>query len=161
LIGRSALCLVASLALLQAACGNGAGWPGAAAVDSVTVGFDGLSDVIVVTTTDRLPLRSAALVAPDGEAVPAYSLDVLSSPVVVAPPGEEALLLTPGAPKRVTRVDAMFSTALIRLPDPERYAKSWPNWRVLLRLGDPGAGERAMLLRAPAPPAPPPAPPPS
>jgi hypothetical protein len=122
--------------------------------DTVTARFvpGGLANVIVVTAVDRMPLRSAVLVAPGGERVSAYSLDVDRSPIIVEVPGEASLRSTPGAPHRVARMDTMLSTALIQLPDPVRYAKSWEEWRVELRLGDADTGERALTLAAPASP---------
>ena len=148
-MGRAAAFGLLALALLLAGCDGGDGAP---PVESVTARFEALSDVIVVTARDRLPLRSAVLVAPDGERVPAYSLDVTSSPIVAPSLGEQALMATPGAPRSVTRIEIMASSALIRLPDPNRYAKNWPEWRVELQFGDPGSGERAVTLNAPKPP---------
>lgn len=138
--------------LLVAACADdGASWGGAPS-ESISARFEGLSDVIVVTVVDRLPLRSAVLVATDGERVPAYSLDVSSSPVVT--PSQESIIFmaSPGVPRLVTRIDVMSSTALIQLPDPTRYAKDWRDWRVELRIGDPGDAGRDVTLEAPKPP---------
>jgi hypothetical protein len=126
-------------------------WRGAPA-ESVSARFEGLSDVVVVNVVDRLPLRSAALVAPDGERVPAYSLDVSSSPVV-APSQENIIFMaSPGVPRQVTRNNVMSSTALIQLPDPTRYAIGWHDWHVELRIGDAGDAGRDVVLDAPKPP---------
>lgn len=141
---------VAVVLLLLAGCGEGT-VPPSGPLERITAAFGPLSDVIVVTAVDRLPLRSAVLVDPDGERVPAYSLDVASSPVVEPSAAEQALMETPGMPHQVTQVNAMVATALIRLPDPTRYAKSWQQWHVELRLGDPGSGESDLTLPAPAP----------
>jgi hypothetical protein len=143
---------VAAAILVVAGCaGDDAPWPGAPS-ESATARFDGLSDVIVVNVVDRLPLRSAALVAPDGERVAAYSLDVRSSPIV-APSQEAAIFMaSPGVPRQVTRIGVMSSTALIQLPDPTRYAKGWRDWRVELRIGEPGDTGRDVTLEAPKPP---------
>lgn len=145
-----ALGIVASL-LFVAGCADDEPWHGAPA-PSASARFEGLSDVIVVSVVDRLPLRSATLVAPDGERVPAYSLDVSSSPIVV--PSQEAAIFmaSPGVPRQVTRIDVMSSTALIQLPDPTRYAKSWQDSRVELRIGEPGSAGRDVTLEAPKPP---------
>jgi hypothetical protein len=113
----------------------------------------GLANVIVVNTVDRLPLRRAVLVLPDGERVPAYSIDVDPRPAVEQIPGEATLLATPGAPRRSAWVNTMASTALIQLPDPAQYAKNWRNSRIELRLGDPGGDESEVTLAAPAAPA--------
>ena len=118
---------------------------------TITVRFapGGLANVIVVTTVDRQPLRSAMLVAPSGDRVPAYSLDVVASPIVAETPADLMAMTTPGAVRSVTSLATMVSTALIELPDPARYAKSWQEWRVQLRLGDHGDGERSLMLDAP------------
>jgi hypothetical protein len=146
-----ALALACSLPLIAACADEGAPWRGPPS-ESATARFDVLSDVIVVTVVDRLPLRSAVLVAADGERVPAYSLDVSSSPVV-APSQEAAIFMaSPGVPRQVTRVGVMSSTALIQLPDPTRYAQGWRDWRVELRIGDPGGAGRDVTLPAPKPP---------
>jgi hypothetical protein len=142
--------LIALCILVLAACGDDAGWT-SAPPESVSARFAALNDVIVVNATDRLPLRSAVLVAPDGERVDAYSLDVSSSPVVERSPGEAVLMSNPGAPRQVTRLDTMVSTALILLPDPNGYAKVWQDSRIALVFGDPG-GEREVTLPAPKPP---------
>jgi hypothetical protein len=111
----------------------------------------GLSDVIVVFVVDWRPLRSAVLTGPAGERVPAYSLDVLTSPIQAGPPAAAILLVTPGWTRSVTELKAMVSTALIRLPDPDRYGKSWQNWRVDIVLGDADAGRETRTLAAPSP----------
>jgi hypothetical protein len=146
-----ALALACALPLLVACAEEGAPWGGPPS-ESTTARFDALSDVIVVTVVDRLPLRSAVLVASDGERVPAYSLDVNSSPVVT--PSQEAAIFmaSPGVPRQVTRVGVMSSTALIQLPDPTRYAQGWRDWRIELRIGDPGDAGRDVTLPAPKPP---------
>ena len=146
-----ALALACALPLVAACAAEDAPWGGAPS-ESVTARFDALSDVIVVTVVDRLPLRSAILVASDGERVPAYSLDVSSSPVV--PPSQEAAIFmaSPGVPRQVTRVGIMSSTALIQVPDATRYAQGWRDWRVELRIGDPGDAGRDVTVAAPKPP---------
>jgi hypothetical protein len=142
---------LAVLLLLLAGCGEGT-VPLGEPFERVTATFGGLSDVVVVTAVDRLPLRSAALVDLDGQRIPAYSLDVSSSPSVEPTIAEQAMMQTPGMPRQVTQIDTMVATALIRLPDPTRYAKTWQQWHVELQLGDPGGGERDLTLPAPTPP---------
>jgi len=143
--------LGALIVALLAGCTAGSAQETPLELDTITVRFvpGGLVNVIVVTTIDRLPLRSAMLVAPDGVRLPAYSLDVVASPIIAETPADALALATPGAVRRVTTVATMVSTALIELPDPARYAKSWPDWQVQLRLGDPDAGERSLMLDAP------------
>ena len=146
-----ALALAVSLPFITACADEGAPWGGAPS-ESVTARFDALSDVIVVNVVDRLPLRSAVLVEADGERVPAYSLDVGSSPVVVPSQETAIFMASPGVPRRVTRIGVISSTALIQLPDPTRYAQGWRDWRVELRIGDPGDAGRDVTLPAPKPP---------
>ncbi|HEV2546111.1 MAG TPA: hypothetical protein VGU20_02125 [Stellaceae bacterium] len=135
--------------LLLAACGGGD--ESELTPETIVARFvpGGLADVIVVTSVDRLPLRAATLVAPDGERVPAYSIDVDPHPATARVPGEATLLSTPGTPRQSAWINTMASTALIRLPDPVQYAKNWRSSRIELRLGDPGSGERAATLAAP------------
>src|SRR6185437_15976789 len=146
-----AVALACSLPIIAACADEGAPWAGPPS-ESATARFEGLSDVIVVTVVDRLPLRSAALVEADGERVPAYSLDVNSSPVVVPSQESAIFMASPGVPRQVTRIGVMSSTALIQLPDPTRYAQGWRDWRVELRIGNPGDGGRDVTLAAPKPP---------
>jgi len=61
-------------------------------------------------------------------------------------------MASPGVPRQVTRIGVMSSTALIQLPDPTRYAQGWRDWRVELRIGDPGDAGRDVTLAAPKPP---------
>jgi hypothetical protein len=138
------------LLLLFAGCGEGT-LPPSGPLARVGASFGALDDVIVVTAVDRLPLRSAELVDPDGERTPAYSLDVSSSPMVEPSTAERAMRQTPGMPYQVTNMNAMIATALIRLPDPTRYAKVWQQCRIELKIGDPGAGEQDVTLAAPQP----------
>jgi hypothetical protein len=149
---RRALAMTALL--LLAACG--AAGEDALAPETITARFvrGGLADVIVVNTVDRLPLRQAALITPEGERIAAYSIDVDAHPATAQVPGEAVLLSTPGTPRQSSWINTMASTALIRLPDPVQYAKNWRRSRLELRLGDPGSGEREVTLAAPpSPPA--------
>jgi hypothetical protein len=140
-------------ALLLASCA-GADISPQSRTETLTARFErgGLVDVIVVTAIDRLPLRSAVLVVPEGERTPAYSLDLTNSPVDQPPLGEAVLMATPGSLRPVTRINAILSVARIRLPDPVNYGNIWRQSRIELHFGDPGGGERDMTLPAPAPP---------
>ena len=142
---------VLAIAALLLIVGGGGGDESGLAPGTITARFvpGGLADVIVVSTVDRLPLRAAALVMPDGERIPAYSIDVDPHPATEQVPGQATLLSTPGMPRQSAWINTMASTALIRLPDPVQYAKNWRRSRVELRLGDPGSGERAETLAAP------------
>jgi hypothetical protein len=144
--------LAVLLLLLLASCGEVDGDPAAAAF-GVTARFDpdGLADVIVVSAVDWRPLRGAVLVGREGERVPAYSLDVVASPVQSDPLAIEMMMNTPGAARSVSRLKAMVSSALIRLPDPARYGKTWQSLRVEIVLGDAGSGREVFTVAAPAP----------
>jgi hypothetical protein len=149
---------LALLLLLLAACGaspSGDGETAAAGPGDLRAYFQqgGLANVIVVHAANWRPLRSAALVTSDGERVPAYAIDVESSPTEQNPLMQRLESMAPGQPRPVTRVNLMVSTALIRLPDPVRYAREWRGWHVEAVLGDPGAGRETVTL--PAPPSPP------
>jgi hypothetical protein len=148
--GRALVPVLALLLLAGCADGEGSGGP----TESVTAGFErgGLSDVIVVSATDKLPLRSAVLVGPGDERLQAYSLDVSSSPIQPMSLGEAQLMLTPGMPRQTTRLGAMVSRALIRPADPSQYAANWHAERIELHFGDPGGAERSVTLQAPQPP---------
>ncbi len=139
-------------------------------VDQVRALFPagGVVDAIEIDAVDRLPLRAAELVAPDGEATPASYLHVNPSPGVTFyqrfPDGRYAGnvfgvgnldLGTPlpaniaGAPQGNARLLAMVSTASIPLPDEVAYRRDWRSYRIFLSFGD--FGERSRKTRAPRP----------
>jgi hypothetical protein len=128
----------------------------------------GVVDAIEVDAIDRLPLRTAELVAPDGRATPASYLHVSPSPGVafsqrfVDSPYEGNVFgvggLSPvpadvtGAPQGAARLLAMVSTASIPVPDEVEYRREWRSYRIFLSFGDlPGEVERH-VLPAPQPP---------
>jgi hypothetical protein len=137
--------------LLLGACASGASGDDAAVPSTVTARFvsGGLSNVIVVSAVDRLPLRQAVLVSPDGERIPAYSIDVDPGPQLTVVPNEGFILASPGAPRYSISVQVMASTALIQLPDPVQYAKTWRDSHIEVTLGDPGSGKHEETLAAP------------
>ncbi len=128
-------------------------------------------DTIEVDAVDRLPLRSAELIAPDGEATTASYLHVEAAPSVafhqrvvdIPYAGNPIGLgnLTPGTPfpadiggvpQGNARLLAMVSTASIALPDEVAYRRNWRSYRIFLSFGDlPGEVERR-VLPAPEPP---------
>jgi hypothetical protein len=145
--------------LLLCACANGASdddaaGPAGGPPGTVTARFatGGLANVIVVSAVDRLPLRQAVLINPDGERVPAYSIDVDASPPLAVVPNEGFILAAPGAQRHEISVNTMASIALIQLPDPVQYAKTWRDSRIEVTLGDPGSGKHEETLAAPSPP---------
>src|SRR5207237_4792260 len=104
----------------------------------------------------RLPVRAAALVAPDGAVIPADWIQVNASPRVAAGqwvagnPWETSLtgssaaaaLTTPNAEvnaalRSQVQLLANLSQAEIPLPDPLAYRRDWANYRVRLTFGTP------------------------
>lgn len=164
---------------LLAACGPETGLS-PLPTDQVRVRFPpgGVVDIIEVDAVDRLPLRTAELVAPDGDATPAFYLHVNPSPSVSyyqrfpsGPYGDNAFGIgdlaagvpfpadLAGAPQGNSQLLAMYSTASIRLPDEVAYRRDWPGYRIFLSFGDLADEAARRVLPAPEPPPqPPPAP---
>jgi hypothetical protein len=147
--------------LLLAACADTGLQP--SATDQIRVRFPpgGVVDVIEIDAVDRLPLRKAELVAPDGQTTPASYLNVSSPSGVVF--NQEltntpyagnavALGLTAGATQQRVAVLAIVSTASIPLPDPVEYRRDWQGYRIKLDFGDPPDGVETRELAAPEPP---------
>ena len=132
----------------------------------------GVADAIEVDATNRLPLRTAELVAPNGDATPASYLHVSSDPgvtyyqrffnspyvgnamgvgtVVVGNPVTTDI--GRGAPQGAVRLLAMVSTASILLPDEIAYRRDWRSYRVFLSFGDLSGEVERQVLPAPEPP---------
>ena len=167
---RGVLSLLSAVILL-AACAD-SGLP-PLATDQIRARFPpgGVIDVIEVDAVDRLPLRKAELVAPDGRATPASYLNVVTSPgmtldreFATSPYAGNtfgygnitANLVTPGggvgAPQQRVAVLAMLSTASIPLPDPVEYRRDWRDYRIRLDFGDPPGAIETRELAAPEPP---------
>jgi hypothetical protein len=119
--------------------------------------------VIQVTVSDRRAMRGAELVYPDGEVVPAYSIDahraVAYRPGYGPPISGVAVggggfgggngsfgtgigitfpigsWYSPGS--QYVYSGQIESTALIRIPDPAGYRRDWRDAKVRARLGDP------------------------
>jgi hypothetical protein len=162
---------VAPLAALVVAACLGAGPPPVPTnVASAEFPAGAPPDRIEVTTIDRLPLREAELVAPDGHATPALS--VIANPRPTATFSQQfprsayagpnlgvnsigSNALTPGvvggAPETRTQLLAIVSNATIQLPDPAAYRRDWRQYRVRLQLGSPPETETREIA-APAPP---------
>jgi len=144
-------------ALVLAGCASHHAEDGATPVAAaeVTAGFEpgGLANVIVVTAIDRQALRQAELIGPDGERQQAYSIDVTPPSASPRYVGGDQFTLTPGFLQPRQQLDLAVSRALIALPDPPSYAKTWHDWRIELRFGDANA-LHAQSLAAPAPPGP-------
>ena len=167
---RTATCLL-PLALL-AACGGAEGGVAPLPNHLVRARFPplGVVDAIEIDAIDRLPLRSAELIAPDGEATAASYLHVDPTPSVTfdqrfvnAPYAGNAFGVSninanapfladlAGAPQTRAQLLTMVSTASIPLPDEIAYRRDWRSYRIFLSFGDvAGEVERRVLL-APEP----------
>ena len=163
----------ASLAIvaLLAAC-SGAG-PPPPPTEQTSASFiaGGVANVISVDATDRLPLRQAELIAPDGHATVASSVTASPAPTQnfsgqfpaspyagaqfgVSSIGSNALspgYVGMGAPQSQTRLLAIVSTASIPVPDPVAYRRDWQKFRIRLHFGSPPQLETREIA-APAPP---------
>ena len=147
--------------------------PPAGAAAELAAGFPvgGVADTIVVTAVDRLPLRGAELVAPDGAATPASYIDVAASPRLatgqrmVGNSWERTIASGAAAPAPALgfgeggaavesreQLLANFSTADIPLPDPVVYRRDWARYRLRLTFGTPPGRVERRELAAPAPP---------
>jgi hypothetical protein len=144
-------------ALVLAGCGEGiapelAGVPTPEGVEARFVPGRSVN-IIAVTATDPLALRSAVLTGPGGIAVPAYSIDADRARDEAFGPAAGAFPPTPGLSLPQARLAAIRSTALIELPEPVLYAHDWRQYRIELRFANPGGEARDLVLPAPAPPA--------
>jgi hypothetical protein len=157
--------------LLTAACGDMAG-PPATTVEQVHAGFPprGVVDTVVVDAVERLPLRAAELVAPDGTTTPANYLNVDPLPSEstgqwqAKDPFQHTALAggAPGVPfANGTAADAalqgqqqlfaMVSTADILLPDPVAYRRDWARYRIRLTFGTTPGDAETQEIAAPEP----------
>jgi hypothetical protein len=135
------------------------------------VGFGGLVDTIEVSAIEQLPLRAAALIAPDGTVVPATDITVSDNPRIAtgqwslsnrwegAVDSENAFaaLTLPNAQAGAAlrsnqQLLAMVSRADIPLPDPVAYRRDWRDWRVRLTFGTPPGELQTYVIAAPEPP---------
>jgi len=168
---RLLVTLLCSLAL-SACTGGNAAPPSQAVGPELQIGFPkgGLADTITITVIDRLPLRAAELVGPDGSTVKSDSINVASAPAVrtgqsVANLSETPLsgmsaasvLTTPEALVNAAlygqvELQAMVSQADIALPDPVAYKRDWMNYRVRLSFGTPPGEIETREVAAPEPP---------
>jgi hypothetical protein len=159
---------------MLAGCGDAG--PAALPIGEINAYFfptGGVADTIEIDTLDRLPLRGAELVAPDGRAVPATSIAARPAPssgtAIALPTGSYAggasalggIAGNPSSPGTVgaavgtrTTLLATVSNAAIALPDPVAYRRDWRRYRIRLNFGDPPDVEDREIA-APAPPAPP------
>ena len=161
---------------LVAACDAGVSAPPpAVTAAAVQAGFPrgGLADTITISAVERLPLRTAELVAPDGSATPANWIDVNNSPSVatgqrVANNPWDTAVTGSSAAAALTNQDAeagatlqgrvqflgTISTAEIALPDPVAYRRDWTSYRIRLTFGTPPNDVATSEIAAPEPPPP-------
>lgn len=165
--------LAISLVTLLVLAGCGGGPPSASPTDQVRASFPpgGIADQIEVDAIDRLALRSAELVAPDGHATPAASItanpaptEYLSQQFPTGPysgsqfgvsgigPNAPYVGAATAAPQTQTRLLAIVSTASIALPDPVAYRQNWQKYRLRLRFGQPPDQVETREIAAPVPP---------
>ena len=130
----------------------------------------GVVNVIRVDARDTLPLRTVELVAPDGAAIPASSLDVDKTPernggqsTVNDPWRSSMFASTNGIPiVPSTQLDPtvrsqntlllMVSTADIPVPDPVAYRRDWQKYHIRLGFGAGGDAVDTREIPAPQPP---------
>ena len=162
---------------LVAACdaGGTASPAPATTATAVQAGFPrgGLADTITISAVERVPLRAAELVAPDGSATPANWIDVKNSPSVatgqrVANNPWDTAVTGSSAAAALTNQDAeagatlqgrvqflgTISTAEIALPDPVAYRRDWTSYRIRLTFGTPPNDVATSEIAAPEPPPP-------
>jgi hypothetical protein len=167
--------LVVLVPLVSIVACEGGGAPPPGPTEELRVGFPkgGLADTIRVDAIERLPLRAAVLVAPDGTAVAASGIDVVDSPRfatgqwVAGDPWRNALpgggagaaLLLPHSNAGVAlegqqQLLATVSTAEIALADPVAYRRDWRKYRIRLTFGTPPSETETRTVAAPEPPPP-------
>ena len=173
---RRVLPALLPLVLMTACDGGGVLPPGPPApFEQVRASFPkgGLVDTIVIEAVDRLPLRAADLVLPDGRATPASHVDVNALPSVATGQrvagdpwqsaltgrGSAATLTVPNAQAGAAlggeaQLLAMVSSADIPLPDPITYRRDWRKYRIRLTFGTPPGEIESREIPAPEPPPP-------
>ena len=128
----------------------------------------GVVNSIEIDAIDRLPLRTAELVSPDGQTTPASYLHVNPSPGVtfyqreIDTPYEGNVFgihgaapvpdVVTGAPQGDAQLLAMVSTASIPVPDEIEYRRDWRSYRIFLSFGDLAGEVERRVLPAPEPP---------
>lgn len=186
--GRAGRIAAVLLAFVAGGCGAGGAPPPAGAptgagraeagpptpTAQLRVRFGGIVDTIEVRAVELLPLRAAALIAPDGTATPASYIAVDPNPRIAtgqwalshrwdepaARDGALAALALGNAQAGAAlysrqQLLAVASTADIPLPDAVAYRRDWQNYRVRLTFGTPPGEVETRTLAAPAPPPPP------
>ncbi len=122
---------------------------------------------IEITASDRQPMETAELIAPDGSAIPAHQIDrnktveetrggapSVGVGVFGGSSGRVGTSIGIGFPlfgDDEQRDAVIDSRALIRVPDMNAYRADWQHYRLRLRFGPP-ENERVMEIPAPRPP---------
>lgn len=166
---RSARLLSLLPLLLTAACiDEGGAGPAPLPTEQIQASFPvhGIANAILVEATERLPLRVAELIAPDGTKTYASVVDLSPSlpsggtqPTAFPSLGNMSELMLPGpvaagADRSASRLSITVSKASIPLPDPVAYRRDWRKYKIRLEFGRPPGPIEAHLIDAPAPPAP-------
>ena len=141
--------------------------PVAARFADATVGAPEIAPEIEITATDRQPVETAELIAPDGTAIPAHQIDrnktveesrggapSVGVGVFGGSSGNVGTSIGIGFPlfgDDEEREPVIDSRALIRVPDMDAYRAGWQHYRLRLRFGLP-ENERVMEIPAPRPP---------
>jgi len=131
----------------------------------------GLADTIEIDAVERLPLQSAALIAPDGSVIPAGYVNSVANPGGAAGqwsathPWQDAVTgnnslaaLTSPRPQAGAALHAegqllaTVSTADIALPDPVAYRRDWQHYRIRVTFGVPPGDVETRDIAAPEPP---------
>lgn len=158
---------------MVAGCGGGPPPAPSGTTAQLRAGFParGIADTIVVDAIERLPLRAAELVAPNGTTTAASYIDVAASPRLATGqwnagnPWQNALYggssaaalamphVEPGAALQSNeQLLATASTADIPLPDAVAYRRDWAHYRIRLSFGTPPGEVETRELAAPEPP---------
>jgi hypothetical protein len=128
----------------------------------------GVINSIEIDALNRLPLRTAELVAPDGRTTSASYLHVAESPSVafyqrrIGTPFEGNIFtidslgpipaIVAGSPQGGAELLTMSSTASIPVPDEIEYRRDWRGYRIFLSFGDIAGEVERRVLPAPEPP---------
>jgi hypothetical protein len=154
---------------LLAGCGGGGPAPLPAQETRAFFRAGGPVDTIEIVALDRLPLRAAELVAPEGQTTPASAVVARpeagdSNPVALPTGGVAALGNIGGTSPAAApvgaavgsqqRLLATVSNASITLPDPVAYRRHWRDYRIRLRFAGTPAGESREIAAPEPPPAP-------
>ncbi len=171
------LAILLSLCLITGCAGGGAPAPGPLGPsEELRAGFPkgGVADTIRVDAIERLPLRAAVLVVPDGPVIAASTVEVADSPRfatgqwtagdpwrnALSGGGPAAALTMPhptagAALQGQQQLLATVSTAEIAVPDPVAYRRDWGRYRIHLTFGTPPGEVETREIPAPAPELPP------